>query len=129
MLGEALTVRHVASGRGSSYAVPLTPQQCADARDALAKGLFSGIFDWLVSKLNEGMANPAADAVEQDSLFVAKRSPQLFVGFLDVFGFENFEVNSFEQLCINYANEKLQQLFTQWVHLHYLLIRPSYALL
>ena len=111
MLGEALTVRHVASGRGSSYAVPLTPQQCADARDALAKGLFSGIFDWLVSKLNEGMANPAADAVEQDSLFVAKRSPQLFVGFLDVFGFENFEVNSFEQLCINYANEKLQKHF------------------
>ena len=42
-LGDALTVRHVSSGRGSSYAVPLTPQRCADARDALAKGLFSSL--------------------------------------------------------------------------------------
>ena len=56
-LADALTVRHVVSGgRGSSYAVPLTPQQCVDARDALAKGIFSGLFEWLVAQLNAGMA-------------------------------------------------------------------------
>ena len=108
-LGDALTVRHVSSGkRGSSYKVPLTRHQCADARDALAKALFAGLFEWLVGSLNRGMRMHGDGASSAAAPLADER---LFVGFLDVFGFENFEVNSFEQLCINYANEKLQKHF------------------
>ena len=74
--------------------MPLTPQRCADARDALAKGLFSYLFDWLVGTLNEGMAAaaPAAPAAPAAAAIQGGvRTRALFVGFLDVFGFENFE--------------------------------------
>ena len=120
LLSDALTVRHVSSGkRGSSYKVPLMAQQCIDARDALAKELFARLFDWVVTQLNDGMA--AAGAISGGGnggggnggggVGGSDNSGELFVGLLDVFGFENFEVNSFEQLCINYANEKLQKHF------------------
>jgi len=102
-LENALLTRKVASGRGSSYTVPLTEQQCLDTRDALAKALYTTTFDWVVERLNVHMSREAGTDVDEEG--------ELFVGLLDVFGFENFEFNSFEQLCINYTNEKLQQQF------------------
>ena len=102
-LAAALTARRVQSGgRGSAYTVPLSEQQCLDSRDSLAKNLYAALFAWLVAQINEGMERDPASSGE-----VASR----FIGILDVFGFENFEFNSFEQLCINYTNEKLQQQF------------------
>ncbi|CAI5468054.1 unnamed protein product [Closterium sp. Yama58-4] len=72
-------------------------------RDALAKALYSRVFDWLVERINE--------SIQQTGLVEEGRC----IGVLDIYGFEHFEVNSFEQLCINLANEKLQQHFNQHV--------------
>lgn len=68
-------------------------------RDALAKELYSKIFEWLVQRICAATGAAAGSAKH-------------FVGLLDIFGFESFAINRFEQLCINYANEKLQQKFT-----------------
>lgn len=71
------------------------------ARDALAKHIYSQLFNWVVDEINKSLE------------FHGQR--QSFIGVLDIYGFETFETNSFEQFCINYANEKLQQQFCQHV--------------
>ncbi|GAV48760.1 hypothetical protein ZYGR_0N01650 [Zygosaccharomyces rouxii] len=78
--------------------------QAVVARDSVAKFIYSALFDWLVENINTVLCNPeVSDQVES------------FIGVLDIYGFEHFEKNSFEQFCINYANEKLQQEFNQHV--------------
>jgi myosin heavy subunit len=79
--------------RGNSMTVPLKPVQANDTRDAVCKALYGRLFNWLVSNINI-------------SIDISKER-RSFIGVLDIFGFENFQVNSFEQLCINYANEKV----------------------
>ncbi|KAE9124910.1 Myosin-52 [Phytophthora fragariae] len=98
-MGKALTHRTV-KAVGEVYLVPLTVEQAQSGRDALAKAIYASVFDWLVAGINA-------------SLGAAPRLTANMIGVLDIFGFESFESNSFEQLCINYANEKLQQKFTQ----------------
>jgi myosin-5 len=66
-------------------------------RDALAKDIYAKLFDFIVKSINRNLASSG----------VAPR----FLGVLDIYGFETFEINSFEQFCINYANEKLQHQF------------------
>ncbi|KAF7307172.1 Microfilament motor [Mycena indigotica] len=85
--------------RGSVYDVPLNPAQAGSARDALSKAVYNNLFEWIVSRINVSMKPRSAHAQ--------------IVGILDIFGFEIFEDNSFEQLCINYVNEKLQQIFIE----------------
>ncbi|KAI0964200.1 class II myosin, variant 2 [Taiwanofungus camphoratus] len=85
--------------RGSIYDVPLNPSQATAGRDALAKAIYNNLFEWIVSKINVSMK--------------ARSSTAQLIGILDIFGFEIFEDNSFEQLCINYVNEKLQQIFIE----------------
>ncbi|XP_078666635.1 unconventional myosin-Va-like isoform X5 [Branchiostoma floridae x Branchiostoma belcheri] len=80
---------------------PLRSSEAMHGRDALAKFLYGQLFDWIVSKINTVLTPQAKE--------------NSFIGVLDIYGFEVFEVNSFEQFCINYANEKLQQQFTQHV--------------
>jgi len=77
-------------------------EEAKASRDAIAKFLYTKLFDWLVSMVNKSLDRPTGG------------SP-LFIGLLDIYGFEIFQVNSFEQFCINYANEKLQQEFVQHV--------------
>ncbi|CCH59719.1 hypothetical protein TBLA_0B09040 [Henningerozyma blattae CBS 6284] len=85
--------------RGSVYHVPLNRVQATAVRDALAKAIYNNLFDWIVDRVNLSLqAYPGADKS---------------IGILDIYGFEIFEHNSFEQLCINYVNEKLQQIFIQ----------------
>lgn len=79
---------------------PLTVDQAMYARDALAKGIYDRLFTWIVHKVN-------------DSLSTKVRMKCSLMGLLDIYGFEIFQVNSFEQFCINYCNEKLQQLFIE----------------
>ncbi|KAG8575706.1 hypothetical protein GDO81_009650 [Engystomops pustulosus] len=76
---------------------PMTKFQSENGRDALAKKIYSHLFDHVVEKINKALQFPGKQ--------------HTFIGVLDIYGFETFEVNSFEQFCINYANEKLQQQF------------------
>ncbi|KAI4328583.1 hypothetical protein L6164_020923 [Bauhinia variegata] len=78
----------------------LTLSQAIDARDALAKSIYACLFDWLVEQINKSLA-------------VGKRRTGRSISILDIYGFESFERNSFEQFCINYANERLQQHFNR----------------
>lgn len=80
---------------------PVNVRQAADNRDALARALYAITFDFIVSKTNKSIG--FMDDVK------------LFVGVLDIFGFECFKMNSFEQLCINFTNERLQQFFNSFV--------------
>jgi len=80
----------------------LNKERATDARNSLAKTVYGRMFDWLVRRVNKAMEG-------------ASRSSRNVIGVLDIFGFEIFELNSFEQLCINYCNEKLQQHFNTFV--------------
>ena len=90
--------------RGEKITSNLTQQQATVVRDSVAKFIYSSLFDWLVTTINHGLAT---DEVLQ--------RVSTFIGVLDIYGFEHFAKNSFEQFCINYANEKLQQEFNAHV--------------
>uniref|UniRef100_A0A674IS82 Myosin VIIB n=1 Tax=Terrapene triunguis TaxID=2587831 RepID=A0A674IS82_9SAUR len=92
--------------RGESVSMPLSVAKAADGRDAFVKGIYGHLFLWIVNKINAATFNPPS----QDS-----KSLRRSIGLLDIFGFENFNTNSFEQLCINFANEHLQQFFVRHV--------------
>ncbi|XP_010553755.1 PREDICTED: myosin-11 [Tarenaya hassleriana] len=79
----------------------LDPQSAVISRDGLAKTVYSRLFDWLVDKIN--------NSIGQDA------NSKSLIGVLDIYGFESFKTNSFEQFCINFTNEKLQQHFNQHV--------------
>uniref|UniRef100_A0A8C2ZXE3 Myosin X n=1 Tax=Cyclopterus lumpus TaxID=8103 RepID=A0A8C2ZXE3_CYCLU len=98
-LAEVLTHRSMIL-RGEEISTPLTVEQAVDSRDSLAMALYSQCFNWIIRKLNTRI-----------------RGPEDFrsVSILDIFGFENFEVNRFEQFNINYANEKLQEYFNKHI--------------
>jgi myosin heavy subunit len=81
---------------------PIEPEQAALSRDALAKALYGSMFDLIISRTNRALATENMTAMHT-------------VGVLDIFGFESFETNRFEQFCINFANEKLQQHFNHHI--------------
>ncbi|KAI9570317.1 P-loop containing nucleoside triphosphate hydrolase protein [Boletus coccyginus] len=103
MVQKVLTTKVVETQRGgrrgSIYDVPLNPAQATAVRNALAKAIYNNLFEWIVSRINISMKPRSVTAQ--------------VIGILDIFGFEIFEDNSFEQLCINYVNEKLQQIFIE----------------
>ncbi|XP_042647957.1 myosin-9 [Tyto alba] len=87
-----------------------TKEQADFAIEALAKATYERMFRWLVMRINKALDK-------------TKRQGASFIGILDIAGFEIFELNSFEQLCINYTNEKLQQLFN---HTMFILEQEEY---
>ena len=101
-LESALTVKSV--GKFPVVQVPQPPAKATATRDALAKALYGQLFEWTIGRLNGvmGSGTGAADA---------KRT----IGMLDIFGFEAFTKNSLEQLLINFANEKLQEHFNEYI--------------
>ncbi|XP_039517500.1 unconventional myosin-XIX-like [Pimephales promelas] len=101
-LRSCLTVRNLRAGK-QNILKPCSRSECTVRRDCLAKAIYARLFDWLVILINNSMC---ADT----SMWCN------FIGLLDVYGFECFLLNNLEQLCINYANEKLQQHFVA----HYL---------
>ncbi|XP_042230048.1 unconventional myosin-XV-like [Homarus americanus] len=103
---RALTTK-ITEARNERVFTPLNIDQALDARDAVAKALYSSLFSWLVRRINQ---------------IIHKGSRKTHISILDIFGFEIFKVgprgcgeNSFEQLCINYANEKLQFHFNKHI--------------
>ena len=92
--------------RTETYKVPLKADAAKEAADSCAKEIYGKVFLWVVDQINA-----ATDAVKNYK--DGSMSKFGIVGLLDIFGFESFQVNRFEQLCINYANEKLQQKFTE----------------
>ncbi|KAK4669717.1 Myosin type-2 heavy chain 1 [Podospora pseudopauciseta] len=90
--------------RGEKITSNLSQAQAIVVRDSVAKFIYSSLFDWLVEIINRSLAT-------EEVLSRVKS----FIGVLDIYGFEHFAKNSFEQFCINYANEKLQQEFNQHV--------------
>ncbi|XP_034387321.1 unconventional myosin-Va isoform X2 [Cyclopterus lumpus] len=93
--------RRLAVG-GELLVKPVSGQQAVEARDALAKHIYGQLFSWTVQRLNSALRSQRGQA-------------KSFTGVLDIYGFETFDRNSFEQFCINYANEKLQQQFNRHV--------------
>ncbi|QPG95817.1 class II myosin [Epichloe festucae Fl1] len=98
-LVHAITIRILTPRNGEVIESPANPAQATATRDALAKAIYHNLFDWIVERINKSLKSRQASANT--------------VGILDIYGFEIFEKNSFEQLCINYVNEKLQQIFIQ----------------
>eukprot|EP01111_Echinosteliopsis_oligospora_P014913 TRINITY_DN5735_c1_g3_i1.p1 TRINITY_DN5735_c1_g3~~TRINITY_DN5735_c1_g3_i1.p1 ORF type:complete len:1138 (+),score=396.14 TRINITY_DN5735_c1_g3_i1:202-3615(+) len=102
-LKTALEVRQMetkhGNNRGTQYKVPLNRTQALAGRDGLSKAIYDRLFTWLVERINTAMEKKNTGAV---------------IGVLDIYGFEVFDKNGFEQLCINYVNEKLQQIFIEF---------------
>ncbi|XP_021103173.1 unconventional myosin-XV [Heterocephalus glaber] len=96
-LQKAITFKVTETMREKIF-TPLTVESAVDARDAIAKVLYALLFGWLIARVN-ALVSP-----QQDTLSIA---------ILDIYGFEDLSFNSFEQLCINYANENLQYLFNK----------------
>lgn len=104
-LGLAFTERTMKT-RGEVFKVQLNLDAAKENADAYAKEIYSKVFLWLVREVN-------AATCAEENYTGGKTSGFSTIGLLDIFGFESFPVNGFEQLCINYANEKLQQKFTK----------------
>jgi len=95
-LTKWLTHRRIRSAH-EEFLKPMKPSEAEFSRDALAKLMYDLSFNWIVERINETLKS--------------EEECYKFIGVLDIYGFETFEINSFEQFCINYANEKLQQQF------------------
>lgn len=105
ILVEVLTKRKTVTSN-DKLILPYSLSEAITARDSMAKSLYSALFDWIVLRINHALLNKK-DMEESVSC--------LSIGVLDIFGFEDFERNSFEQFCINYANEQLQYYFNQHI--------------
>ena len=110
--------------QGQTIESPHPVSECNAVRDSLSKFLYEKLFNWLVKRLNLVIFPPEEVSnlrkVRKSILSIRDSLTQVdcstsSIGLLDIFGFENFETNSFEQLCINFTNEKLQQLYVSYV--------------
>uniref|UniRef100_A0A8C4WQ21 Myosin IIIB n=1 Tax=Gopherus evgoodei TaxID=1825980 RepID=A0A8C4WQ21_9SAUR len=104
-LQEALT-SHCVVTRGETIIRTNTVDKAADVRDAMSKALYGRLFSWIVNRIN---------TLLQPDKNICNAESRMNVGILDIFGFENFTRNSFEQLCINIANEQIQFYFNQHI--------------
>ncbi|XP_048473063.1 unconventional myosin-IXAa isoform X2 [Rhincodon typus] len=104
-LFEALTTRKTVTV-GERLILPYRLSEAITVRDSMAKSLYSALFDWIVFRINHALLN------NRD---LEERQKILSIGVLDIFGFEDYENNSFEQFCINFANERLQHYFNQHI--------------
>ncbi|VDI28329.1 myosin III [Mytilus galloprovincialis] len=105
-LVEAFTTSAVVA-RGEVIIRDNSVPEAFDARDAMAKALYGRLFSWIVNRINSLLKPVSSLDTDSENNFI--------IGLLDIFGFENFPKNSFEQLCINIANEQIQYYFNQHI--------------
>ncbi|XP_004687679.1 PREDICTED: unconventional myosin-IXa isoform X2 [Condylura cristata] len=105
MLFEALVTRKTMTV-GEKLVLPYKLAEAVTVRNSMAKSLYSALFDWIVFRINHALLN---------SKDLEQNTKTLSIGVLDIFGFEDYENNSFEQFCINFANERLQHYFNQHI--------------
>ncbi|XP_028561243.2 unconventional myosin-IXa isoform X3 [Podarcis muralis] len=105
MLFEALVTRKTVTV-GEKLVLPYKLAEAVTVRNSMAKSLYSALFDWIVFRINHALLN-TKDFEES--------TKTLSIGVLDIFGFEDYESNSFEQFCINFANERLQHYFNRHI--------------
>jgi myosin-5 len=112
VLRESLLEKTITS-RSETVVLQLSTNQATSARDAIAKTMYVRLFDYLMEELNKYLRgiNPNSSTASITSELITKST----IGILDIFGFDSFDENSLEQLCINYANESLQQQFNQQI--------------
>ncbi|KAL4510085.1 hypothetical protein ABPG72_010278 [Tetrahymena utriculariae] len=104
------TINTVTRKIGSSVIYsPKKIDEVISSRDSIARNMYDRMFSWIVTRLNNSINIKSENCKENEN------EAQLCIGLLDIFGFEVFQENSFEQFCINYTNEKLQQLYIQYV--------------
>uniref|UniRef100_A0A665W6W2 Unconventional myosin-Ig-like n=1 Tax=Echeneis naucrates TaxID=173247 RepID=A0A665W6W2_ECHNA len=106
-VSKTLLYRTVATGGGEVIEKGHTEQQACFGRDAFAKALYERLFGWIVGRINT--------VIEVKDYNPVLHGKNTVIGVLDIYGFEIFDNNSFEQFCINYCNEKLQQLFIELI--------------
>uniref|UniRef100_A0A8C4DPA4 Myosin IG n=1 Tax=Dicentrarchus labrax TaxID=13489 RepID=A0A8C4DPA4_DICLA len=106
-VSKTLLYRTVATGGGEVIEKGHTEQEACFGRDAFAKALYERLFGWIVSRINS--------VIEVKDYNPVLHGKNTVIGVLDIYGFEIFDNNSFEQFCINYCNEKLQQLFIELI--------------
>lgn len=100
-LNDGLTKKTIYA-HGDQVIGNLSKEQAGETRQAFVKGIYGQLFIFIIDKINNAIAQ-------------SKGTSKTSIGVLDIFGFENFTVNSFEQLCINFANESLQQFFIKHI--------------
>ncbi|GBE82549.1 Myosin-2A [Sparassis crispa] len=100
------TIKKQITTRSEKIVTSLNAAQATVVRDSVAKFVYACLFEWLVAIVNESLAGEGGEAASR---------AEMFIGVLDIYGFEHFKKNSFEQFSINYANEKLQQEFNAHV--------------
>ncbi|CAF3259292.1 unnamed protein product [Rotaria socialis] len=98
LITRVLMTKTTSSSKGTVIHVPLKVHEAQNARDALAKAIYIRLFDQIVTFVNKSIPFSSSNS---------------YIGILDIAGFEYFPINSFEQFCINYCNEKLQQFFNE----------------
>ena len=108
-LNEALCRQYIQAGREGVVQRQLDEAKAYKSLEALIKAVYGALFSYLVHRINDSIAYK--DSEDSDPW----HRPAASIGVLDIFGFESFNVNSFEQLCINYCNEALQQQFNAFV--------------
>ncbi|CAG14834.1 unnamed protein product, partial [Tetraodon nigroviridis] len=116
VLTEALTHKKIIA-KGEELMSPLNLEQASSARDALSKAVYGRTFTWLVNKINTSLTYTEFLSLRAEFfVFLQQDDTSKYysvIGLLDIYGFEVFQNNSFEQFCINYCDEKLQQLFIE----------------
>jgi len=100
---KSALIERILVTRSESVTMQLSHSKARDSRDALAKTIYGSLFLWVVSEVNKSVS------------WISQSEVRSSIGVLDIFGFECFAINSFEQLCINYTNEALQQQFNKFI--------------